>query len=226
MGVGTLTRAPVRAKVRPGQVLCARTPSRWRRGHGGSAASTHGGGSSPRRRGRQRPAPGFPCSRARTADARQGQDGFVAAERGEANGLCGGAKARRRCGSARAHPRRARASPWWPGRGCAHARTSGLPEPRRGRALGTAALGQGTAGCGVNGGAARRAPAGAHTWGMGLPRAPYRWLNGGQGSPELGFGQRGERRRSPGGPGGDVLGAAAIRCRRVIAVPCSAATVA
>jgi hypothetical protein len=38
------------------------------------------------------------------------------------NGSRGGTKARLRCGSARAHPRQARASPWWPGRGCAHVR--------------------------------------------------------------------------------------------------------
>ena len=52
---------------------------------------------------------------------------------------------------------------------CARARASGLPEPRRGRALGTAALGQGSGGLRGERRHGSSAPAGVHTQGERAP---------------------------------------------------------
>ena len=97
---------------------------------------------------------------------------------------------------------------------CAHARASGSPEPRRGRALGTAALGQGSGDCGYRlrrrsgEGSCRRTTKGTRLLGL-----RYRRLNGGRSAQEQGKAGEARRRRSPVGLEVAVLGAAAIRCR-------------
>jgi hypothetical protein len=97
---------------------------------------------------------------------------------------------------------------------CARARASGSPEPRRGRALGMAALGQGSGDGGY--GLQRRSSEGScrrttkETRLLGLR---YRWLNGGRSTPDQGKAGEARQRRSLVGLEVGVLGAAAIRCR-------------
>ena len=106
------------------------------------------------------------------------------------NGTRGGTKARRGADQRGSNQgeQRCHLGGWlWPR---TRARASSSLEPRCGRALGTAALGQGN---GRLRGERRRGSSGScrrTNKENGVPRACYRRLNGGQGSPELGFGQR------------------------------------
>ena len=90
--------------------------------HGGPAAAWSGDGGGLQHRGGQEPALGLPCTRAHTADTRQGHGRPMATERGKASGLRGSAMARQWGESVRVQPRRAKVSPWRPGCGCAHMR--------------------------------------------------------------------------------------------------------